>query len=44
MRKCDWCPHSRLKNGELKCPYSLCLLTESEIIKMLKNLRGVERK
>lgn len=38
MTKYDWCPHPRLKNGELICPYSICWLTEIEIQEILRIL------
>lgn len=38
MTKCDWCPHSRLKNGKLICPYRICFLTSTEIKEILRIL------
>lgn len=39
MNKCDWCPNSRLVNGKLVCPYSICMLPKSEIKNILKELK-----
>lgn len=36
MKKCDLCPDSRLKMGQLVCPYSICLLTRSQLERIYK--------
>lgn len=38
MNKCDICYLSHLENGKMVCPYSICILTKSQIDKMLKNI------
>lgn len=36
MKKCDWCPYSKMVNGQLVCPYNGCILTQNQIEKIMK--------
>jgi hypothetical protein len=41
MNKCDWCHCAgpeRDKHGNLKCRFSICQLTQKEILEILKNI------
>lgn len=40
MSKCDWCQHSRLKDGKLHCPFSCCVLPNYKIEEILKKVGG----
>lgn len=41
MNKCAFCEHSRLKNGKLYCPWSICMLSQEDINKILRNIGKV---
>ena len=43
MCKCDWCENARRdkKTGQFYCPYSTCLLTQKDILKILEALKRV---
>lgn len=43
MTKCDWCENARLdkKTGRLYCPYSVCYLSQKEILRILEALRRI---
>ena len=38
MNKCRWCEHSYNDNGQIKCPYWRCQLSQKEIVEILKIL------
>lgn len=39
MIKCDWCQYSRQnKDGKLVCPYSICHLSQKEIIQLIMTI------
>lgn len=40
MKKCDWCKHSELVDGELCCSADWCMLSQEDILKILKYLRA----
>lgn len=41
--KCSFCTNSRMKDGKLTCPYASCVLSSSQIERMLRLLSGHER-
>lgn len=41
MNKCDWCSRSVNKDGKIVCPYEGCILTSSEITKIMENLSKI---
>lgn len=44
MNKCDLCPDSKLKNGVLTCPWTMCLLTKEQWRQILAALANQKRK
>lgn len=41
MCKCDWCRHAgpeRDSKGRLKCQFSICQLSQKEILEILKSI------
>lgn len=44
MNKCDWCATARRdpKTGRLVCPYMSCMLSQADIINILKSLAGMQ--
>ena len=43
MNKCDFCEYSIMKNGKLVCKHAVCLLSQDEIMKILKELAKLKR-
>lgn len=43
MNKCDFCPHSRLENGKLVCPYSICWLSKKELKEIYEMMKSMKR-
>lgn len=42
MNKCDFCPDARLKNGQLTCPFSVCMMSERKIKELLERLAKIK--
>ena len=38
MTKCDWCKHSQLKGGKLKCPFDWCIMSEDELKAIIRQV------
>ena len=43
MKKCDFCKWSHLREGNLVCPYSFCILPKPEINAILKEVRDKKK-
>lgn len=40
MTKCDFCPYSENKDGKIVCPYNHCVLSPTDISRILQAIRG----
>lgn len=43
MNKCDLCPNSRLEKGKIVCPWSICMLSKSELERIYKVFENLKR-
>lgn len=44
MNKCDFCPHSKNKDGKIVCPFSSCLISGADLQKILRAIERGNRK
>ena len=42
MNKCDVCPKSHLKDGVLKCPYDICVLSDQKLLNIAHAISSKE--